>query len=57
MNHKMGTLKLCSLFCNAVQIVAVEDPDTEQRSRVTHAVADKVAIQKFTWRRETKLST
>lgn len=42
---------------NAVQIFAAVDPDTEQKSRVTHAVADKVAIKKFTWRRETKLSS
>jgi hypothetical protein len=53
----MGTLKLYSLFRNAVQIFAAEDPDTEQKSRVTHAVADKVAVKKFIWRRETKLSS
>lgn len=28
----MGTLKLCSLFHNAVQIFAAEDPDTEVKS-------------------------
>ena len=40
------------LIGKAVHIFAAEDPDTEQKSRVTYAVAEnKVAIKKFTWRK------
>jgi hypothetical protein len=46
------------LIGKAVEVFAAEDPDREQNSRVTHAVAEnKVSVKKFTWRRETDVSS